>query len=199
LPHCPRTADGPGHTIVPHRHPPVPLVSGPGRGSRPPVRPPAGPPVPRGGPGPRTADRDQLDPGGRAEPRLPALLHDRVHGREASRPHRRPPGPRGGEAAGGRCGRLTFALDDTPTPRYGPHVQGAGVHHDPSPGPAGSPFVYGHGWVVLGLLAAHPAWSVIALPLLARLSVRQKRLGGIDPRHRPPFKTKLELAVGPMR
>jgi hypothetical protein len=48
---------------------------------------------------------------------------------------------------------------------------------------------------VLGLLAAHPGWGVIALPLLARLYVRQKDLGGIDPGHRPPFRTKLELAV----
>ena len=40
--------------------------------------------------------------------------------------------------------RLTLALDDTPTPRYGPHVQGAGVHRNPTPGPAGSPHVYGH-------------------------------------------------------
>jgi hypothetical protein len=97
------------------------------------------------------------------------------------------------------AGRLTFALDDTPTQRYGPHVQGAGVHHNPAPGPAGSPFVYGHVWVVLGLLAAHPAWGVIALPLLARLYVRAKDLGGIDPQHRPPFRTKLELAVDLMR
>ena len=97
------------------------------------------------------------------------------------------------------AGRLTFALDDTPTQRYGPHVQGAGVHHNPAPGPAGSPFVYGHVWVVLGLLAAHPAWGVIALPLLARLYVRRKDLPGIDPEHRPPFRTKLELAVDLMR
>src|SRR5215204_2362657 len=55
--------------------------------------------------------------------------------------------------------RLTFALDDTPTARYGRHVQGAGVHHNPTPGPAGGPFVYGHVWVVLGLLACHPAWG----------------------------------------
>jgi hypothetical protein len=27
--------------------------------------------------------------------------------------------------------RLTLALDDTPTERYGRHVQGVGVHHDP--------------------------------------------------------------------
>src|SRR5262245_60015123 len=26
--------------------------------------------------------------------------------------------------------RVVLALDDTPTPRYGPHVQGAGVHHN---------------------------------------------------------------------
>jgi hypothetical protein len=37
--------------------------------------------------------------------------------------------------------RLTLALDDTPTPRYGPRVQGAGIHHNPGPGPAGASFV----------------------------------------------------------
>jgi hypothetical protein len=95
--------------------------------------------------------------------------------------------------AGG--GRLTLALDDTPTPRYGPLVQGAGVHHNPTPGPAGSAFVYGHVWVVLGLLARHPAWGTVALPLLARLYVRAKDLGRIAPGRRPPFRTKLELAV----
>ena len=30
--------------------------------------------------------------------------------------------------------RLVVALDDTPTPRYGPHVRGAGVPHHPTPG-----------------------------------------------------------------
>jgi hypothetical protein len=95
--------------------------------------------------------------------------------------------------------RLTLALDDTPTKRYGPRVQGAGVHHNPTPGPAGSPFVYGHVFVVLGLLAAHPAWGTIALPLLARMYVRKKDLIGIDPNHRPAFQTKLELAVELLR
>lgn len=95
--------------------------------------------------------------------------------------------------------RLTLALDDTPTPRYGPHVQGAGVHHNPTPGPAGSPYLYGHIFVVLGLLAPHPSWGVIAPPLLARLYVRKKDLHGIDPKHRPAFRTKLELAVELLR
>ena len=95
--------------------------------------------------------------------------------------------------------RLTLALDDTPTRRYGPHVQGAGVHHNPTPGPAGSPYVYGHVFVVLGPLVTHKVWGTIALPLLARLYVRKKDLPGIDPKHRPEFRTKLELAVEMLR
>ena len=97
------------------------------------------------------------------------------------------------------AGRLTLAIDDTPTRRYGPHVQGAGVHHNPAPGPAGAPYVYGHVFVVLGLLAIHPAWGVVALPLLARLYIRKKDLPGIAPKHRPEFRTKLELAVELLR
>jgi DDE superfamily endonuclease len=95
--------------------------------------------------------------------------------------------------------RLTLAIDDTPTQRYGPYVQGAGIHHNPTPGPAGSPHVYGHIWVVLGLLAVHPAWGVIALPLLAHLYVRAKDLPLIDRKHRPEFRTKLEMGVELLR
>ena len=40
---------------------------------------------------------------------------------------------------------------------------------------------------------------MIALPLLARLYVRKKDLPGIDPKHRPEFRTKLELAVELLR
>jgi DDE superfamily endonuclease len=91
--------------------------------------------------------------------------------------------------------RLTLALDDTPTQRYGPHVQDAGIHHNPTPGPAGSAHVYGHVFVVLGLLVKHKLWGTIALPLLARLYVRKKDLPSIDPKHRPEFRTKLVMAV----
>lgn len=95
--------------------------------------------------------------------------------------------------------RLTLALDDTPTQRYGPHVQGAGVHHNPTPGPAGSPHIYGHVFVVLAMLVTHNAWGTIALPLLARLYVRKKDLPKIDPKHRPEFRTKLVMAVELLR
>jgi len=95
--------------------------------------------------------------------------------------------------------RITLALDDTPTQRYGPYVQGAGIHHNPTPGPAGSPHLYGHVWVVLGLLARHPAWGVISLPILARLYVRAVDLSSIHPKHRPGFRTKLEMGVELLR
>ncbi|HVK13234.1 MAG TPA: transposase, partial [Gemmataceae bacterium] len=93
------------------------------------------------------------------------------------------------------AGPLMLALDDTPTERYGRYVQGAGVHHNPTPGPAGAAFVYGHVWVVLGFLARHPVWGIVALPLLVRLYVRQKDLAGVAPELRPAFRTKLELGV----
>jgi hypothetical protein len=98
-----------------------------------------------------------------------------------------------------KADRLTLALDDTPTKRYGPYVQGAGIHHNPAPGPAGSPYIYGHVFVVLGLLVNHKSWGTIALPLLARLYVRKKDVPGIDPKYRPAFRTKLELAVELLR
>ena len=65
-------------------------------------------------------------------------------------------------------GRLTPAIDDTPTRRYGPHVQAAGVHHNPASGPAGSPHLYGHVFVMPALLVEHRSWGVIALPMLAK-------------------------------
>jgi DDE superfamily endonuclease len=70
--------------------------------------------------------------------------------------------------------RILLAIDDTPSKRYGPKVEGAGVHHNPTPGPAGAKFIYGHNWVTLAWVVRHPLWAVIGLPLLARLYVREK-------------------------
>jgi hypothetical protein len=99
----------------------------------------------------------------------------------------------------GGAGRLLLALDDTPTQRYGPKVQGAGVHHNPTPGPARRAFVYGHCWVVLAWVGHHLRWGALALPLLARLYVRHKDLPRLPPAARPAFRTKLELAVELLR
>lgn len=91
--------------------------------------------------------------------------------------------------------RIVFALDDTPTKRYGPWVEGAGIHHNPTPGPADQQFLYGHIWVTLAWLAGHARWGTIALPLLARLYVREKDVPRLQARHAWTFRTKLELAA----
>ena len=63
--------------------------------------------------------------------------------------------------------RWLFALDDTPTARYGPEVEGAGIHHHPTPGPAQQRFLYGHVWVTTAWVVCHPLWHTLALPLVA--------------------------------
>ena len=90
---------------------------------------------------------------------------------------------------------LLFAIDDTPTARYGPRVQGAGIHHNPTPGPAGEKFVYAHIWVTLAWLARHPAWDTLALPLRALLYVRAKNIPALTKHYPWTFRTKLEMAA----
>jgi DDE superfamily endonuclease len=91
--------------------------------------------------------------------------------------------------------RLLLALDDTPTKRYGPEVQGAGVHHNPTPGPAGSKFLYGHSWVVLSRIAHHDHSGTIGLPLLGRLYIRDKDLPRLPEAIAWEFRTKPQLAA----
>lgn len=96
-------------------------------------------------------------------------------------------------------GRLTVAIDDSPTARYGPYVEGCGIHHNPSPGPAGEKYVYGHIWVTLATLAQHPAWGTIALPLQAQLYIRAADLDKLPPERPRAFRTKLEMAAQQLR
>lgn len=92
--------------------------------------------------------------------------------------------------------RVLLAVDDSPTKRYGPQVQGAGIHHNPTPGPADQKFLYGHIWVTISLVLRHPLWQTIGLPLLGLLYVRAKDIGKIPKKHGWKFRTKLELAAG---
>jgi hypothetical protein len=92
-------------------------------------------------------------------------------------------------------GRLLAVIDDSPTKRYGPKVEGADIHRNPTPGPADQKYLYGHIWVTLSLAVRHPLWGALALPLRAMLYVRQQSMAKI-PQHRNwRFRTKLELAA----
>lgn len=95
--------------------------------------------------------------------------------------------------------RVLLAVDDSPTQRYGPQVQGAGIHHNPTPGPTGQQFLYGHIWVTIALVLRHPLWQTIGLPLLGLLYVRAKDLARIPAQQGWEFRTKLELAVQSLR
>jgi hypothetical protein len=91
--------------------------------------------------------------------------------------------------------RLLAVLDDTPTKRYGPKVEGADIHHNPTPGPADQKYLYGHIWVTLSLAIRHPRFGALALPLHAMLYVRRQTMATIPKWRGWAFATKLVLAA----
>lgn len=91
--------------------------------------------------------------------------------------------------------RILLAIDDSPTTRYGKHVEGAGVHHHPTPGPADGEFLYGHNWVSLAWVATHPMWGVIALPLRSMLYVRKIDVPKLAEKYDWEFRTKHQFGV----
>ena len=91
--------------------------------------------------------------------------------------------------------RLLVVIDDTPTKRYGPKVEGADIHHNPTPGPADQKYLYGHIWVTLSLALRHPRFGPLALPLLAMLYVRRQTMAKIPKWRGWTFATKLVLAA----
>lgn len=92
-------------------------------------------------------------------------------------------------------GYWTMAIDDSPTKRFGRHVEGANIHHHPTPGPADSEWLYGHNWVCLALLMTHPRWGVIALPILSMLYVRQCDIAALNAKYGWEFQTKHDLTL----
>ena len=92
--------------------------------------------------------------------------------------------------------RGLWVLDDSPTKRYGPEVQGAGIHRNPTPGPAGARFLYGHSWVTLGRIARHDRCGAIGLPLLGRLYIRNKDIAELPDGIEWEFRTEPQIAAG---
>ncbi len=91
--------------------------------------------------------------------------------------------------------RIMLAVDDSPTQRTGPRVEGAGVHHHPTPKPAEGDWLYGHVWVTLSWLAVHRSWGVIGLPLLGLMYVRQIDIEPLAAKYGWKFQTKHQLGV----
>ena len=92
--------------------------------------------------------------------------------------------------------RLLAVIDDSPTKRYGPKVEGADIHHNPTPGPADQKYLYGHIWVTLSLVLRHPLWGALALPLAGdALRPPEDACPRIPKKRGWKFRTKLELAA----
>jgi len=88
--------------------------------------------------------------------------------------------------------RVLMAIDDGPTKRYGPKVQGAGIHRNPAVGPDGAKFIYGHLWVTLSALVRHKPWGTISLPVLAKMYIRAKDIANVPTHYRIRFRNKLQ-------
>ena len=95
--------------------------------------------------------------------------------------------------------RVLLAIDDTPTKRYGPEVQAAGLHHNPTSGPDDHKWIFGHLWVTMAWVIRHPRWHTIALPFWAQLYVKRKDLPKLNEHYEWKFATKLELAAKMVR
>jgi hypothetical protein len=67
-----------------------------------------------------------------------------------------------------------------------------------TPGPADQKFLYGHIGVTLSLIARHPLWQTIGLPLLGLLYVRAQDIAKIPRKHGWKFRTKLQRAAAAM-
>jgi hypothetical protein len=90
---------------------------------------------------------------------------------------------------------LRLVIDDSPTRRFGKHIEGANVHHNPTPGPADSEWLFGHCWVTIAAVVKHQFWGSIALPILAKLYVRQVDVPKLPSKHKWEFQTKIQLAI----
>lgn len=92
--------------------------------------------------------------------------------------------------------KIVIAIDDTLSKRRGPCVEGAGIHYNPTPGPAGQDLEYGHNYVTAAWIAKHPEHGTIGLPICAKMYVREKDIAKLPEDYKWQFQTKLALAVG---
>lgn len=90
---------------------------------------------------------------------------------------------------------IRLVIDDSPTKHYGRKIEGAGYHHNPTPGRTNAKTCFGHSWVVAVLVVTHPAFGEISFPIAAELYLRQKEIDKLKDKYDRKFKTKTAMAV----
>ncbi|MCL2623932.1 MAG: transposase [Planctomycetaceae bacterium] len=91
--------------------------------------------------------------------------------------------------------KIRIVLDDSPTKRYGKKIEGAGYHHNPTPGRTNAKTCFGHSWVVAVLVVTHPLFGEISFPMDAVLYLRQKEIDKLDEKYGRQFKPKTTIVV----
>jgi len=91
--------------------------------------------------------------------------------------------------------KIRLVLDDSPTKRYGKKIEGAGYHHNPTPGRTNAKTCFGHSWVVAVLVVTHPLFGEISFPVAAELYLRQKEIDKLKDKYKREFQTKTTMAV----
>ena len=91
--------------------------------------------------------------------------------------------------------KIRLVLDDSPTKRYGRKIEGAGYHHNPTPGRTNAKTCFGHSWVVAVLVVTHPLFGEISFPVAAELYLRQKEINKLQSKYDREFQTKTTMAV----
>jgi hypothetical protein len=87
---------------------------------------------------------------------------------------------------------LVFGLDDTLVPKYGKKIFGRGCHFDHAFKPNTPKYIWGHNWVVLGLLYHWDLFSKwICFPLLSKLFIPESAL-----EDKSLFQSRISIAVG---
>ena len=91
--------------------------------------------------------------------------------------------------------KIRLVLDDSPTKRYGRKIEGAGYHHNPTPGRTNAKTCFGHSWVVAVLVVTHPVFGEFSLPVATELYLRQKEIDKLQEKYDRKFQTKTTMAV----
>ena len=82
-----------------------------------------------------------------------------------------------------------------PPKRYGKQVEGAGYHHNPTPGKTDATLCFGHSWVGATLVLTHPLFGEVSFPLAAEWDLRKKEIDKLQAKYHRTFKTKTTISV----
>ena len=90
---------------------------------------------------------------------------------------------------------IELMTDDSTVKSYGQKVEGSGRMHDPTNPPCRNGTCRGRSLVMAGMIATRPLFGRICLPIGRNFVSTRTKVGTIDEKIRPQFKTKPKIAA----